>query len=224
MKATDLSFHVLKTRQREMRKAFPTDFGLRVHRAVSWIEGAEAASARGDADAAFICYWIAFNATYVQSTDLQVRFTEMEFREWFFEMICNVDGQGVVYDAIWQRFSGPLRLLLDNRYVYEPFWRHQHGEAEFANWRERFRADQRLVAAALRNQDTPRILGILFRRLYVLRNQLIHGGATWGGRVNRHQVADGGRVMACLVPHFVNLMMSHPQEAWGVPPYPPVDG
>ena len=63
------------------------------------------------------------------------------------------------------------------------------------------------------------ILEELFDRLYVLRNQLIHGGATWQGSVNRSQVQDGAAIMAFLVPHFINLMLDNPAAAWGIPPY-----
>ena len=68
------------------------------------------------------------------------------------------------------------------------------------------------------------VLSILFDRLYVLRNQLVHGGATWNGSVNRAQVGDGARIMAFLVPLFVSLMLENPGEPWGAPRYPPLEG
>ena len=224
MTAADLTFDILKPKQRALREGFPPDLSLRVHRAISWIEAAEQAVGREDSDTAFICYWIAFNAAYAQGKDLHGQFPETEFRKWYFDMIFGVDRERIIYDAIWQRFSGALRPFLNNHFVYEPFWRHHHGDEECHNWRDRFRDDQRQVNAALGRQDTTRILAVLFRRLYVLRNQLVHGGATWGSTVNRQQVEGGKEIMACLVPHFVNLMMDHPNEPWGVPPYPPVGG
>ena len=39
-------------------------FTLRTHRALSWLQRAEAAG--GDDDVAFVCLWIAFNAAYAQ--------------------------------------------------------------------------------------------------------------------------------------------------------------
>ena len=44
-----------------------------------------------------------------------------------------------------------------------------------------------------------------FRACMCFRNQLIHGGATWQGGVNRNQVRDGGRVLEQLVPVFVTI-------------------
>ena len=217
-------FAVLKERQRDLRDGFAQDLSLRVHRAISWIGAAEQASSHDDADVAFVCYWIAFNAAYAQrERDLHDNFPDTDFRQWCFDMIVRVDRERAIYDAIWKRFAGMLRLFLDNHYVFEPFWRHQNGEAGFENWRDRFRDERRSVDRALGNLETPRILGVLFRRLYVLRNQIIHGGATWGSSVNREQVEGGREIMAFLLPQFINLMMDHPHEAWGVPPYPPVD-
>lgn len=76
---------------------------------------------------------------------------------------------------------------------------------------------------AVGGQVTVDVLAILFDRLYVLRNQLMHGGATWNGSVNRAQVRDGARIMAFLVPLFLKLMLDNPAEPWGAPRYPPVD-
>ena len=42
------------------------NLGLRVHRAISWIERAEQES--DDADAALVFYWIAFNSAYAKDT------------------------------------------------------------------------------------------------------------------------------------------------------------
>ena len=62
----------------------------------------------------------------------------------------------------------------------------------------------------------------MFDRLYVLRNQLVHGGATWNSRVNRDQVCDGAAILAFLMPVFVDVMMDNPGEDWGRPFYPVV--
>ena len=217
-----LSAAQLKDKQRSLRDDFESGFGLRVHRAISWLQGAERAAA-ADIDLAFICYWIAFNAAYVQHAYLHREYAEPKFFRWYFKQIVALDANKVIYDAIWQRFSGPIRTLVGNRYVFAPFWRSQHGEAGPDDWRRAFRAQGRATLQALRRQDTESVLEILFSRLYVLRNQLMHGGATWRGGVNRQQVSDGARIMAFLVPHFVDLMMDHPHEGWGEPPYPVVE-
>ena len=63
-------------------------------------------------------------------------------------------------------------------------------------------------------------MNIIFDRLYVVRNQIIHGGATWGTGRNREQVRDGARIMALLVPVFVELIESNPKDInWDPPGY-----
>ena len=64
---------------------------------------------------------------------------------------------------------------------------------------------------------------MLFDRLHVLKNQLVHGGATWNSSVNRDQVRDGARTLGFLVPIFVDLMMDNQGENWGLPYYPVVE-
>lgn len=50
------------------------------------------------------------------------------------------------------------------------------------------------------------ILSILFDRLYVLRNQLVHRGATWNSDVNRDQVRDGPSPQGCPLPIPIDLI------------------
>ena len=57
----------------------------------------------------------------------------------------------------------------------------------------------------------------------VLRNQLIHGGATWNSSVNRSQVKDGAALLGVLLPIFIDILMDNPGNDWGRPYYPVVD-
>ncbi len=57
----------------------------------------------------------------------------------------------------------------------------------------------------------------------MLRNQLLHGGATWRSSVNRAQVGDGARIMYFLVPIFIDVMLDHPEEDWGAARFPVVN-
>ncbi len=64
------------------------------------------------------------------------------------------------------------------------------------------------------DDHTPTILSILFGRLYVLRNQIMHDSATWNSSVSRDQVRDGASVLASLLPVFIDIMMDNPQYPW----------
>jgi hypothetical protein len=60
-------------------------------------------------------------------------------------------------------------------------------------------------------------------RIYTLRNQFMHGGATWNSSVNRDQIRDCTHFMLKLVPVVIEIMMDHPKTLWGYPCYPVVD-
>ena len=218
-----LTYEALEEKRFAAEGRHPDD--LRLRRSISWLGRAEKEMASGDHDAAFIFYWIAFNSAY-QKQYTPAGSLESPERERFaeyFGRLVRLDVQNAIYDAVWLRFPESIRVLLDNRYVFQPFWNYLNGEPGYTNWESRFAGSRRAIGNALAKQNTEIVLSILFDRLYVLRNQLMHGGATWDGSVNRAQVRDGARIMAFLVPLFLKLMLDNSAEQWGAPRYPPVD-
>jgi hypothetical protein len=207
----------LKEKQRSLRDGFSTQLTLRVHRGLSWY--GRACAEDDDADVRFILLWIAFNAAYASDLDVDAGNDRDKFRL-FFKTLVELDRDDRIYRLVWSRFSNEIRLLLDNRYVFAPFWAHQNGLTGNADWEERLARAKHAVGKAVAGHDTPTILSILFDRLYVLRNQLVHGGATWCSKVNRDQVRDGAAILANLVPIFIDIMMDNPQHPWGMPFYP----
>jgi hypothetical protein len=217
---TALHHSALKDKQRSVRDGFPTSLTLRVHRALSWL--GRASEEKDDADVRFILLWIAFNAAYASDIDAEVSGDRERFRL-FFKTLIDLDSDNRIYGLVWSRFSNEVRLLLGNRYVFAPFWSHQNGVPGNADWEDRLARSKHAIGRAIASHDTPTILSILFDRLYVLRNQLIHGGATWCSRVNRDQVRDGSAILVNLVPIFIDIMMDNPDHPWGMPFYPVID-
>jgi hypothetical protein len=110
----------LKNKQRALRADFPETMGLRVHRSISWIGRSEVSD--DDHDAGFLFLWIAFNAAYADEGALQgIATGERAAFEDFFAKLVALDANQQIYNAIWQRFSGPIRNLMQNRYVFNPF-------------------------------------------------------------------------------------------------------
>ena len=200
-------------------------FTLRMHRALSWLQRAEAAGE--DDDVAFVCLWIAFNAAYAQDLGQGTGSTSerQAFRN-FMADVCALDQGKALSALVWQVFPGPIRLLLDNQYVFQPFWdalnNPRSDGSTPGHWREAFDDARQRVHRALAQQDTERVLYEVFVRLYTLRNQLMHGGATWNSSVNRSQVRDGRALLARVLPVMLGVMMDCPERFEGRPFYPVV--
>ena len=215
-----LTSEILKEKELSLEGTIPSELGLRVHRAISWLHRAE--NQVEDEDAAFIFYWVAFNAAYARDKGDWTPVREREAFSKFFELILELDEENRIYDNIWEQFSAPIRILSDNKYVYQPFWNHCNNVPGYENWEESFQSSKHTMNSALAQRNTKMVLNLLFDRLYVLRNQLFHGAATWHGTVNRAQVKDGAKILQFLVPIFVDIMMDNLETDWGAPSYPVV--
>jgi hypothetical protein len=97
-----LSFKELKAKQREIRSGFPEPVGLRVHRCLSWLDRAEQAA--GDEDAAFIFFWISFNAAYAEEIIDSVAYGERSAFDGYFQKLIDLDSSSRIYGAIWEKF------------------------------------------------------------------------------------------------------------------------
>lgn len=214
----ELSYASLKAMHREVRDTFPESLALRTHRALSWLNRAE--SEQEDADAKFIFLWIALNAAYAHEITDRAKFTERRMFLRFLDRLIATDTEDLLHGIVWEHFPGPVRLLLANQYVSQEFWDFHTGRIGPQEWELRFQSSKSAATRALGKRDTKRVIAIVFDRLYVLRNQLIHGGATWNSTVNRSQLRDGGRILAVVVPAIIYLLLNSPEQEWGTPSYP----
>ncbi len=189
---------------------------MRIHRALRWLQKTEVSR---DQDSKFIFLWIAFNAAYACEIK-KSRPYEQEMFNAFISRLHDLDGEDRLDAVTWEQFSQSIRVLLRNKYVFQPFWDFHNGKISEEHYLESFEHARRSVAKAIGSGETPRVLAVVFSRLYTLRNQLLHGGATWNSGVNRDQVRDCSSIMGSLVPIIVEIMMDNPSELWGQPCYP----
>lgn len=210
-----MSYAELKQRHRNEREDFHENLSLRVHRALSWLQRAEESE---DADAQFIFLWIAFNAAY--ATDISKGSPERDTFLQFLKKLDALDDTRLLESITWNEFSGSIRVLLNNRYVFPAFWDYQKGYLAEQPWQEQFASANRAAQAALGGRDTVTVLSIVLSRIYTLRNQIVHGGATWNSSVNRGQVRDCVAFLSKLVPAIVSIMMDHPETLWGDASFP----
>ena len=135
----------------------------------------------------------------------------------------DLDENEILYELIWTEFSKSIRLLLDNQFVYQPFWDYHNGVSEEQEWKTKFESAKVAANKALSAHNTNAVLSIVLSRMYTLRNQLIHGGATWNSSVNREQLRDCSAFLGKLVPYIIQLMMDNPNTLWGDACYPVVE-
>ena len=208
----------LKALHREVREQHPEALRLRIHRALSWLIRSE--QVQDDPDTRFILQWIALNAAYAREFGREE--TERDRARGFVEVLVKLDKDKRLHQALFHQFTGPIRSLVNNKFTFEPFWAAMRNHDASNRWEDSFSNSKKAALGAVMQGDTVKVLGIVFDRLYIVRNQLVHGGATWNGRVNRSQIADGVAILGTLVPIIIGIMMEHPEQDYGDVLYPVV--
>ncbi|EKO3555979.1 hypothetical protein [Vibrio metschnikovii] len=212
-----LTFNTLKQRHRAERDQYPSALSIRVHRALSWLNKAEQCN---DDDSAFLFLWIAFNSAYAQDFEQKSSFGERGLFQEFLSKLVELDKQQQLSAIVWEQYSGPIRCILDNEFILQAYWDYQAGRIDQESWKQA-RSKAKIAAnQALSQNDTASVLSIVFARLYTLRNQMIHGGATFGSSANRQQIRDCTSLLQHLVPTLITIMMNSKQAMWGEPVYP----
>ena len=216
--ATSLEEEFRRLRGRELLGG---QVGLRLRRAISWAAKAENFLEEEDIDLALILYWISFNSLYSRISDVRMN-ERQDFHDFFTELI-KLDVGNKVLSIIWNRFSDEVRNLVNDKYVYQPFWDQLNTQPYSGKpWEQQFKQAYRATLVALEEHNTPRLLSLLFERLYTLRNQLMHGSATYQSSANRKQVFNGGMILSYIVPQFIELVLENPHIDFGEPNYPMV--
>lgn len=215
----NLNYAGLKQYHREVRDDHCASLRLRIHRALSWLQKAEQCE---DYDSQFIFLWIAFNSAYAQETGLN-QISESHTFGVFINRVVDLDSDQLLQTLLWEEFTQAVRVLLDNKYVFQPFWNHHNGIKGYEDWQESFNKSKKAAHISVLEKNTAKTLHIIFSRLYTLRNQIMHGGSTWNSQTNRQQLKDATRILAKVVPIIISTMMSRSDEKWADVCYPVID-
>ena len=215
----------------------------RMRRADSWLERsiqAKHAEDEGSGDIEntglacerFVFLWIAFNAAYGydlvdEEADDSYPEERMKFEKFLHEIV-KLDHGEIIERILWDQYAGPVRVLLNNKYVFQPFWEWVRGSSRGRGWKHKFEIERGRANRALQKRMVHSVLEIVFRRLYVLRNQIFHGGATFGTGWGKDQVRQGSRLMASLVPAVLDIMRADIEanpdtDIWGKVAYPRIN-
>ncbi|MYN67305.1 MAG: hypothetical protein F4X11_20135 [Acidobacteria bacterium] len=205
----------------------------RVRRARSWLKKSK--RAHSDVER-FLYLWISFNAAYGQTAD-NGRFgaegprgpCETEIQEKFLHKICERDRPTRRLQAIvtGKECARAIRGLMKNEFIYEPYWDCVRAKSPFdaGKFAEENGGVERAITPGSLDLDPRQALPRIFRRLYTLRNQIVHGGVTVRNGWGRKQLRDGSRIMEKVIPAVLNIMKrdiaNEPSsERWGHLRYP----
>lgn len=201
----------------------------RMRRAKSWLAQSEKADS---AEEKFICLWIAFNAAYGDDPSSRGDPHDSDRFKKFLKDIIERDHEKKIGTLLIKTYSDPIRVLLNNYCVFKPFWRWARGRMASSKWKEKFsesndKAKRALGKTLMGNENVHTVFKIVFDRLYQLRNQVFHGGVTFGKGWGRSQLEDGVRIMADIVPVILDIMEADIKEnpdtkIWGKVAYPRV--
>ena len=220
------SFEQLDRRRLEIwPRRVEDSIALRMRRATSWLQRAELAMDAmevEDYDAACIFYWIALNAAYAQDIPLGLArgrtWTETDEFKAFADKVFARDTGNSLAKLVFDVSRKAILRLTEDVYLYKGYWLSRNGVYSGQGWRSRFEKECISARQHLMRGDyrlVREILPVIFDRLYVLRNQLVHGGATWRSSVNRTQIETGATVLATIVPSIISIMLENSSEDWG---------
>ena len=195
----------------------PETLTIRLHRAISWLKSAEKQD--GNLDLKFISLWIAFNACYaVDLNGISSKPEKAKLRD-FTSSLVQFD-RTRLYNLFWEKYSGPIRILIENKFVFEKFWEYNRGEAD--DYLLAFNKSITTAHNCLSKENIEGLMEIVLERLYTLRNSLVHGGSTYNSKLNRTQLKDACNIMSLLVPIIIEIMLENSTHNWGEIAYPVV--
>lgn len=220
--------------------------GTRMYRALSWLKLAEQCG--GGADERFLFLWIAFNAAYGDDARMRAHFrapapgaqnpqsdaSDMKKLRAFLGKVIARDKNELLaktIDAHREEFHALFES--ENRFLFFPFWAAAYSPAKWRDWKNplnQFNRQQRDVQNALQTTrasagKTGLVLKRSFERLYTLRNQIFHGGATYRSSYNRGSLQLGNAILGACVPAILQIMLeaiaeNRGMKEWGRIAYP----
>ena len=191
---------------------------IRFHRACSWMARVEQMPEGQDHDLGLVGLWIAFNSLYGQ-WDSQKREPCPDRESWraFVDRILKLDHEGYVPGAL-QEHKRLVISLLDDEYLSGFFWQ----EPSAVRAKQSRKAAHNAQTWYIEQRWTV-VLDEILNRVYVMRCQLVHGAATYGGKLNRTSLKHCVTMMQQLLPALLLVWIDHgADEDWGPMCYPPM--
>ncbi|MCA9251030.1 MAG: HEPN domain-containing protein [Phycisphaerae bacterium] len=190
------------------------DFSIRVWRGLSWLERAENAES-DDLEGRFISGWIAFNALYGRLDEKQRPWGDREAMGTFLAQVWRLDHHRHIGKLLQKRQLRILRIIED-KYLCNRFW------VSGGSPTKQIKRELRDSLAWIGTPKASNVLHLLFERLYVMRNQVMHGASTKGSKLNRRAMRECGTLLLEMIQSLLEVMIEHGVgEDWGNVCFPP---
>jgi len=173
---------------------------------------------------AFIFHYIAFNCMYGRRKYEGDQTQIQEDLEAFFSKLLVMhkkdlqQGGTILKDAL-STCQQDGAVLIRDRFLANRYWRGTQPAAAL-----QIKLNKEAIGAleALADGEYGEYLSTVFQRISVLRNQVMHGCATYGARsYGRGSLTKSLRVLRLLVPAFYRLMRRYGHDlTWDPIPYP----
>jgi hypothetical protein len=192
---------------------------IRLHRCLSWmarIEDLEAADLDTD-DAVLIYRWIALNALYGRWNDER---REPDADGWaldqFLKRIFERDHDGRL-ESVLLEHKKLAESIVSDEHLNRHYWSEPGDSAA-----QRARSGIHRVRAAYREKRYRAVMDMTLDRIYLARCQLVHGGATYSGRLNRTGIRRCALMLGHLLVAFGDVIIDGAwRDDWGGICYPP---
>ena len=189
----------------------------RLRRAKSWYQ--QGIKDTNSDEECFLFLWVAFNAAYGRAYESTAEVERKCFEE-FINKIIHEDKEHKIHK--WLHSLNTLGGLLKNCYIYEPFWRAKR-ENKGNSWERWFDIENKAVFDVWGKEgkdDVAKLLCTVLSRLYTLRNQMLHGGMTFGNSFGKSQLHHSCPVMKGLMKLIIDIMetdiVANPDtQKWG---------
>jgi len=191
---------------------------IRIHRALSWLARAEQLDEGADRDFALLCRWISFNSLYGQWQET-AREPAADRKSWrgFLDRILDLDTEDRVGEIVTQTRQ-LIESILDDEYLSRFFWEEPSGIRARKSRKAKFDARTWYL-----EKRWGMILDRVIERIYLMRCQLVHGAATYGGKLNRIALGRCSTMLGHLLPAVLVVMIDHgADQDWGKMCYPPL--
>ena len=173
---------------------------------------------KDDSDLALVSLWIAFNSLYGQWD--RIRREPCQDREcWrtFVDRILVLDANDLIVATLLEHKRLAMSLFEDDC-LTTTYWRDPSRQGNGHAKRMRNSAQGWYLA-----EQWTMLLDELLDRVYLMRCQLVHGAATYGGKLNRTSL----RHCVCMLGHLLTVFLlvwieGGADQDWGTMCYPPL--